>query len=405
MRTLLIIGTFEALFLILLIISKRERRISDFFLGFIFFSFALSIGFTWLEIFNADNGYPFPWALNISWIFIFLHGPALWFYIKSLSITGFRFRPVYLLHFVPFVSFFVAQYITFFSLEPSHRIHLVMNNAFQDWTLYKISVIGIGISTFTYYIWGLKQIRDRRKRLKRHFSRIDNKDLEWLRILIIVSLVVYAGNVGLFNLDLIFDIAPYQVLMLAAYSFASVYILVLGYFGLRQGNVFLSNMGGSVHAMNAQEQVEVPEADPGKGSETDAQTDREPGRNSTRIADRAADRERQSFILRLTKFMEEQKPYLEPEITLSKLARMLKVSPEYLSEILNRHLNHSFFDFINQYRIEEFKLECLSAENAHLSIMGIAYNSGFNSKAAFYRAFRRYEKISPSEYMERLRKK
>nr|MDA3822007.1 hypothetical protein [Bacteroidales bacterium] len=73
MKTLLIIGTFEALFLILLIISKREKGISDFFLGFIFLSFALSIGFTWLEIFNADNGYPFPWALNISWIFIFLH--------------------------------------------------------------------------------------------------------------------------------------------------------------------------------------------------------------------------------------------------------------------------------------------------------------------------------------------
>ncbi|MDT8432002.1 MAG: hypothetical protein RQ746_10820 [Bacteroidales bacterium] len=258
MKTLLIIGTFEALFLILLIISKRERRIFDFFLGFIFFSFALSIGFTWLEIFNAENGYPFPWALNISWIFIFLHGPALWFYIKSLSVEGFRFHPVYLLHFVPFAGFFIAQYVAFFSLEPSHRTQLVISNAFQEWPLYKVSVIGIGISTFTYYMWGLKQIRDRRKRLKRHFSRIDNNDLEWLRILIIVSLVVYAGNVGLFNLDLVFDIAPYHVLMLAAYSFASVYILVLGFFGLRQGNVFISNMNAPADpGMRAEQETAV----------------------------------------------------------------------------------------------------------------------------------------------------
>ncbi|MDF1570632.1 MAG: AraC family transcriptional regulator [Bacteroidales bacterium] len=401
MKTLLIIGTFEALFLILLIISKRERRISDFFLGFIFFSFALSIGFTWLEIFNAENGYPFPWALNISWIFIFLHGPALWFYIKSLSVEGFRFHPVYLLHFVPFAGFFIAQYVAFFSLEPSHRTQLVISNAFQEWPLYKVSVIGIGISTFTYYMWGLKQIRDRRKRLKRHFSRIDNNDLEWLRILIIVSLVVYAGNVGLFNLDLVFDIAPYHVLMLAAYSFASVYILVLGFFGLRQGNVFISNMNAPADpGMRAEQETAVDtarwkvlEAARGKVAETD----------QGKIAE--TDQGKQAFIIQLTHFMEEQKPYREPEITLSKLAWMMKVTPEYLSEILNKHLHHSFFDFINQYRVEEFKLECLAGENAHLSIMGIAYNSGFNSKAAFYRAFRKYEKISPTEYMQRLRKK
>jgi AraC-like DNA-binding protein len=406
MKTLLIIGTFEALFLILLIISKRERRISDFFLGFIFFSFALSIGFTWLELFNAENGYPFPWALNISWIFIFLHGPALWFYIKSLSITGFRFRPVYLLHFVPFTGFFVAQYITFFSLEPSHRIHLVINNTFQEWTLYKLSVVGIGISTFTYYLWGLKQIRDRRQRLKHHFSRIDNKDLEWLRILIIVSLVVYAGNVGLFNLDLVFDIAPYHVLMLAAYSFASVYILVLGFFGLRQGNVFLSNNAG--HASETGRAKGGPGDDPagyladGAGKLPGAVR---PGQSPDRGSHSGADQEKQSFILQLTKYMEDQKPYLEPEITLSKLAGKLHVSPEYLSEILNKYLYRSFFDFINQHRVEAFKLACLADENAHLSIMGIAYDSGFNSKAAFYRAFRKYEKISPTEYMQRLRKK
>jgi len=393
MKTLLIIGTSEALFLLLLIISKRQKRISDLFLGFIFFSFALSIGFTWLEIYNADSGYPFPWALNISWIFIFLHGPALWFYIKSLSITGFRFQPVYLLHFVPFAGFFIAQYFAFFSLEPSHRIQLVISNTFQEWALYKISVIGIGISTFTYYLWGLKQIRDRRKWLKHHFSRIDNKDLEWLQILIIVSLVVYAVNVGLFNLDLVFDIAPYHVLMLAAYSFASIYILVLGFFGLRQGNVFLDNNT-------------IP-ADTGVSAKKEkiVGRDQEMVSEKSQIAVLRADQGKRSFILQLTKFMEEQKPYREPEITLSKLAGMMKVTPDYLSEILNKHLHHSFFDFINQHRIEEFKFACLSRENAHLSIMGIAYNSGFNSKAAFYRAFRKYEKLSPSEYIQRIRRK
>ncbi len=401
MRTLLIIGTFEALFLILLIISKRERRVSDYFLGLIFLSLALSIGFTWLELFNAEAGYPFPWALNISWIFIFLHGPALWFYIKSLSIKGFRFRLVYLLHLVPFATFFVVQYIMFFSQEPSHRIQLVINNTFQEWTFYKISVIGIGVSTFSYFLWGMRQIRDYRKDLEHHFSRIDNKDLEWLRILIIVSLVVYAGNVGVFILDLFFDIAPYHVLMLVTYSFASIYILVLGYFGLRQGDIFINNSNGA--GTSSGRIVRNSEDSTEKGNHLEVGLGKLSKLELGKVD--GTDHEKQSFIIQLTKLMEEQKPFMDPEITLSKLAGMMHVSPEYLSQILNKQLQHSFFDYINQYRIEEFKIECLSSENAHLSIMGIAYNCGFNSKAAFYRAFRKYEMISPTEYMQRLRKK
>ncbi len=373
---MLIIGTFEAFFLLLLILSKRQKRVPDLFLGFIFFTFGLSIGFTWLEIYNADNGYPIPWALNTSWLFLFLHGPGLWLYIKSLSISGFRFRPVYLLHFAPFVILFIIQYITFYSLDPSTRIQLVISDTFQEQLFYKLSVLGVGMSTLTYYLWGLKQIRDRRRRLMNNFSRIDNKDLEWLRILIIVSLVVYGVNVALFNLDLVVDIAPYHVLMLFAYTFASLYILVLGFFGLQQGNVFLS--AAVEPAMRNPESDQPP----------------------LRVKD-----EKSEFINKLLRFMENEKPFLAPELTLARLARLMNVGPEFLSGVMNHDLDHSFFDFVNKYRVEEFKLQSLSAENSHLSIMGIAYECGFNSKAAFYRAFRRYENQSPSDYITRLRKK
>lgn len=376
MKAMLIIGTFEAFFLLLLILSKRQKRMPDLFLGFIFFTFGLSIGFTWLELYNADNGYPLPWALNTSWLFLFLHGPGLWLYIKSLSISGFRFRRVYLLHFVPFVVFFVIHWITFYSLEPSTRIQLVVNDSFQGQLFYKLSVIGVGLSTLTYYLWGLKQIRDRRRRLMNNFSRIDNKDLEWLRILIIVSLVVYGVNVALFNLDLVVDIAPYRTLMLFAYCFASLYILVLGFFGLQQGNVFLS---AAVEPATQKPEI---------------------GKPPLRVKDEKSD-----FINRLLRFMEDEKPFLAPEMTLARLASMLNVGPEFLSSVLNHDLDHSFFDFVNKYRVEEFKLQALSEENSHLSIMGIAYECGFNSKAAFYRAFRRYENQSPSDYIARLRKK
>ncbi len=107
----------------------------------------------------------------------------------------------------------------------------------------------------------------------------------------------------------------------------------------------------------------------------------------------------------LTEFMKQQRPYLDPEVTIAVLSAQLKVKPEFLSEILNAVLKQNFFDFINKYRIGEFKNKCLKASNRHLSIVGMAYECGFNSKAAFYRAFKKFEGISPSAYISQVSQK
>lgn len=99
--------------------------------------------------------------------------------------------------------------------------------------------------------------------------------------------------------------------------------------------------------------------------------------------------------------MEEEQPYLDPELNLAKLSNMMGTKPELISEVLNSSLKQNFFDFINKHRIEDFKIKCLSEENKHLSIMGIAYDCGFNSKAAFYRAFNKFEGSSPSAYISK----
>jgi AraC-like DNA-binding protein len=78
---------------------------------------------------------------------------------------------------------------------------------------------------------------------------------------------------------------------------------------------------------------------------------------------------------------------------------LLKQSRKCFPKFSTASLNQNFFDYINKYRIEEFKIKCLGKENKHLSVMGIAYDSGFNSKAAFYRAFNKFEGISPTAYI------
>ncbi|MBE9509420.1 MAG: helix-turn-helix domain-containing protein [Bacteroidetes bacterium] len=373
MNYILIIGTFEAIFLILLLLSKKNKTRSDLFLGIILSLYASSIFTTYIEIYNIQNNFPYPQIINLNWLIMFLHGPALWFYIKSLSSPVFRFKLTYLLHFIPFLAFLIAHYFNFINLPAVEKIHIAKSELFKDQAFYKISVLSIGISTISYNLWALKLIQKHRHNLLFNFSKIEDIDLNWLRILTIASLICFGVNHALFNLDLIFHYASHKILSLTVYSFASVYILVIGYFGLQQKKVFVNR--------DIENQLTFDKSARIKRSGTSRKEDNE-------------------FINILLSFMEQKQPFLDPEITISKLSELLKVKTEYLSEILNLHLNRTFFDFINKYRVEEFKVQCVSETNSHLSIMGIAYNCGFNSKASFYRAFNKFEGISPSAYIQ-----
>ena len=378
MEYILIIGTFESLFLLLLLLGKKNKSVPDYLLGVIFALYAISIGSVYLELQNIKNNPTYSAITNISWIFLFLHGPALWFYIKSLSDHEFRFKPLYLLHFVPFIFFSVFQYYNFINLTVPEKIRFLENDLFKELVSYKITVLAIGVSTITYNIWALNLIRRRRDKLMQQYSKIEDIDLGWLRALTVAALISYSVNVALFNLDMIFHFASYKFLMFLTNSFATVYILFLGYFGIRQGNIFINNV------------KEIPKS----GRKSTLKETASPVINTD-----------DTFIRTLIRRMEEKQPYLDPDITISRLSELLNVKVEFLSEVLNSRLSQNFFDFINKYRVEEFKIQSILKANSHLSIMGIANNCGFKSKASFYRAFRKFEGMSPSAYIEESHKK
>jgi AraC-like DNA-binding protein len=362
-------------FFLILLLGKKNKTLPDLLLGIIFFLYAVSIGGVYLEIYNIKNNYPFPAIINLSWIFLFLHGPALWFYIKCLSDDNFVFKPIFLLHFIPFIIFSIFHYITFIDLPDYKKIILLENDQFKEQVFYKLSVLSIGISTITYNIWALNLISKRRVMLMLQYSKVEDIDLRWLNTLTIAALISYSLNVALFNLDLIFHFANYKFLLRLSYSFASLYIMFLGYFGLQQDNIFINRIGKN------------------EGSEL------KPANNKNTSSEKTTDK---VFINILINYVEKNQPYLEPEITISRLSEMLNVRIEFLSDVLNSQLNQNFFDFINKYRVEEFKNQCILKTNSHLTILGIAYGCGFNSKASFYRAFRKFEGISPSAYIKKV---
>ena len=98
----------------------------------------------------------------------------------------------------------------------------------------------------------------------------------------------------------------------------------------------------------------------------------------------------------LGRLMKKQKPYLKSDLRLEKLASMLDVSRNQASQIINDHFNSNFFDFINTYRIRE--AEKLMQKNDKLTIEDILYQSGFNNKVSFYKAFKKIHNSTPREF-------
>jgi AraC-like DNA-binding protein len=107
----------------------------------------------------------------------------------------------------------------------------------------------------------------------------------------------------------------------------------------------------------------------------------------------------EEVMIRLRKVMKEEKLWINPSLNLSMLAQHTGIPSKTISAVLNQHLNKSFNEFINGYRIDAIKARLLSAADKNLTIAGLAYECGFNSQPTFQRAFKSIQGESPSEFL------
>jgi ligand-binding sensor domain-containing protein/AraC-like DNA-binding protein len=106
----------------------------------------------------------------------------------------------------------------------------------------------------------------------------------------------------------------------------------------------------------------------------------------------------EQVLPRLTRLMEEEKLYLNPDLTLKKLSERLHVHYNHLSQIINEHLGKSFNDYINAFRIEEAKQKLADPKEARKTVLEIAYDTGFYSKSVFNTAFKKFTGKTPSQF-------
>lgn len=112
------------------------------------------------------------------------------------------------------------------------------------------------------------------------------------------------------------------------------------------------------------------------------------------------EKEGEKYYEKLLQTIKEDQPFLQPGLSLRDLASMIDLHPNKLSELLNEKVGKNFSGFINHYRVEMFKKMVTDPQNAHLSILGIAFESGFNSKTAFNTFFKKETGMTPKQYLK-----
>lgn len=321
-------------------------------------------------LFFTGYHHQFPIILGLLVPLPLVHGPFLLFYISSLIKRHQRFRRRQLLHFIPSISYYILL-LPIFMLPLEGQRAFVFEQLPVDPPLYVMFFsILVDVSGVTYVCWSLILLRKHQKNIGDEFSYIDKINLNWLRNIIIgmalVWVAVLAGNFleELESSNLVFGTVV-------------LFIFLVGYYGSRQGIIFTD-------LLDATEPRIVQET-----------------KNKYQRSGLTKDRSQQ-YLRQLLDYMEKGKPHLDSKMNLSLLANRLEINPNYISQIINDQLQLNFYDFINQYRVEEFKNRLNDKTAIRYTLLSHALASGFSSKSSFNEVFKRITGQTPSEFQKNL---
>jgi len=305
--------------------------------------------------------------------------PMIYFYVRSITIASFRFRRKHIWHFIPWIVFFgIKLFILIYdSSQPgfadTQNGYMVIN--FQWKYLAPISTLFSTAQMLLYLAFTFQLYYQYRKRIEQYFSNTYKLELNWIRnFLFIYTAIFLYGIVQLFINEYVTELHWTQKWWLQFFSaLAVLYIGVKGYF---TNTVMLTSLN----------------------FESDVVTEtKDSAISPQQISDDVKEKKEQ-----LINYFTSEKPYLDADLNLVELASDLKLSRAQLSEVINIGFDQNFNDFVNQYRVNAVKEMLRSGKQEQLSLLGIAYECGFNSKATFNRVFRKLTNTSPTEFAKGL---
>jgi AraC-like DNA-binding protein len=313
----------------------------------------------------------FPAVAHVEDGFVFLVGPVLFFYTKSVVYRKVPWNASHLVHLIPFIAFTVVFQI-YYHLQPSEYQHQIQS-AIQRQQLpagfyYSIVLVYAHVATYLYFAY--REIIFYRQQIQQRFSQLKKRNLDWLMFMILSVAVMLM-------ITLMYSLLPLATQELLH---AGLIVVVAFIFGFVNTIVW--------KALNQ------PLIFSGVEEETEVITN----------AGSLSELERADYDRKIQQAVTKEHAFLNSDLTLDDLAERTNVPSKKLSQFINEYYRQNFFDFVNSYRINEAKRILTESKDPNLTILEVMYQSGFNSKSSFNTLFKKKTGQTPSEFRKGLQK-
>ena len=376
MEVIFLLGAAQAFFLAVLVFNKKGKSHGDFVLG----SWLGFMGLHLLNYYLFSTGFLFkhPHLLGIGSGFPMLEAPFMFIYVLLMIKKNGRFKTKYLLHGIPFLAYTVFLMFDFYFLSASEKL------AYYEQIYIKLP-LDLWIASFpniligpVYVILSLILLSRHSRNIANSFSYTEQINLKWLRNVIgglgFVFLVVIVSNVLVRFPFLSVEMHEHLI-----YLTISIAVFFLGYFGIKQQAIYKSDPFQLVETATL----------PPKQRKKKARQYLHSGLKQ---------QEAEVHVAVLKDYFEKEKPFLDGKLSLGDVAEFMNISVNHLSQVINEQLGMTFFDFVNSFRVDEVKARLSSPDVKNFTLLGIAYDSGFNSKSSFNSIFKKFTGLTPSQF-------
>ncbi|WP_299364070.1 AraC family transcriptional regulator [Winogradskyella sp.] len=343
-----------------LIISRKHRSLPNAFLSLFLAIYAFRL------LLHSD------YAPNIGFgnylIFTLLLSPSLFLYVYTLTKKIKILKPYHLLHFLP--SLVLIPVLIVF--RESWNINSYKSAFTNDTALIFLSIIQglVVLHVVFYFFLIIKRLNEHRAYIKENFSNLSSVNLNAISRLCYAFLVVICiwifggyGDIGYF---ISIWGAPSIYIAYIFWFLLSLIVVLIGYEGFTRPDVFL-NIDVSIKSKSI-------------------------GKKSLSVGDL------NEYSTRLSYLMDTKRPYLNPKLKLSELADLMDMNPVLLSNVINTSFEKNFNDYINEYRVNEVINKMKDPKFNNLSLLGLALDSGFNSKSTFNLMFKKFTGKTPKMF-------
>lgn len=373
MSVLFFLGAVHGLMLTFLLVSKKVNQLSNRILAALMLVFTIDLAMAAFLSVGLHQGYPHVIGLDFS--ITLLYGPLLYLYTETLIKGSEKLSLSQKKHFIPFVLL-TLYFLPFYFNSGEVKLDMISESGELQYGSSWITHFKV-VYSLAYLPFIIFELYKYRKRIRANYSTLEKRNLDWLQGFVLAGTLLGITAGMLYTVSSFSDmLSEYTNFTLLA---STIFVYSIGYMGLKQAEFFTP--------------VEAVESKPIEQPEIATESYSRSG------LDENLGKELHQQLCGL---MENEQPYLRSDLSLSELAGLMDISSHYLTEVINKYADESFYDFVNSYRIENVKQAIANPEFGNYTLLGIGLESGFNSKSSFNSVFKKHTGLTPSQYKKSL---